>query len=192
MTTCARSYGVALNEVYSPIKYDRKDQYLDPVTNCEMAQQQITWLIRRGDLILSDDKKETEKEFLFHFKDTDERKFSLPVYEYPDEDDDVPERFATGENGKIFRIDNYRKYILTISKELVKASVLNCDLSSIPLVEFDRYQNPQTRRAFYIAYLMCKVTLSGAWLEVAIHLKGKQICTTKIENVQNAGGARSS
>jgi hypothetical protein len=100
MSTCSRSYGVALNEVYSPIKYDRKDQYLDPVTNCEMAQQQITWLVRRGDLILSDDKKVIEKEFLFHFKETDERKFSLPVYEYPDEDDDVPERFATGENGK--------------------------------------------------------------------------------------------
>ena len=78
---------------------------------------------------------------------------------------------------------------LTLCEELVKAAVLNCDLSSIPLGDFDRYQNQQTRRPFYIAYLMCKVVLSGTCLEVSIQFKGKEICTTRIDNVQNASAA---
>jgi hypothetical protein len=86
--------------VYSVYKYDRRDRYTDLMTNNDMAQQQLTWLIRRGDLILSDARTETEKEFKFHFLETDDRKFSLPIYEYPHDDDDVPDRFETGQNGK--------------------------------------------------------------------------------------------
>lgn len=59
----------------------------------------ITDLIRRGDLVLSDEKRESEKEFMFPFSDTDDRKFKLPIYEYPDDDDDAPERYETGQNG---------------------------------------------------------------------------------------------
>lgn len=86
--------------MYSVYKYDRRDRYTDSVTNNVMAQQQLTWLIRRGDLIHSGVRKETEKEFIFHFQETDDRKFSLPIYEYPHDDDDVPDRFETGQNGK--------------------------------------------------------------------------------------------
>jgi hypothetical protein len=99
--TCSRSYGVALDELYSVYKYDRRDTYTDPVTDRVMAQKQLTWLIRRGDLLLSDAKKVTEKEFMFPFQETDDRKFKLPIYQYQgdDEDDDVPDRFETGQHG---------------------------------------------------------------------------------------------
>jgi hypothetical protein len=99
MSTFSRSYGIALDEVNSVYKYDRRDWFTDEVTNTVMAQKQLTWLIRRGDLLLSDAKKETEKEFMFPFQETDDRKFKLPIYEYPGDDDDVPDRFETGQHG---------------------------------------------------------------------------------------------
>jgi hypothetical protein len=86
-----------LNESYSRYKYDRRDRYTDPVTNNVMAQKQITWLIQIGDLLLSDAKRETEKEFIFPFQKTEDLKFKLPIYEYPD--DDLPDRFETAQAG---------------------------------------------------------------------------------------------
>jgi hypothetical protein len=97
MTTCPKSYGIVLNEGYSRYKNDRRDQYTDVLTNHVMAHRQLVWLIRRGDLLLSDAKKETEKEFILPFQKTDDLKFKLPIYEYPD--DDLPDRFETGEEG---------------------------------------------------------------------------------------------
>lgn len=97
MTTCPKSYGIVLNESYSGYKYDRRDRYTDSITNNVMAHKQLTWLIRRGDLLLSDAKRETEKEFIFPFQSTDDLNFKLPIYEYPD--DDLPDRFETAQAG---------------------------------------------------------------------------------------------
>jgi hypothetical protein len=57
-------------------------------------------LIRRGDLLLSNAKREEQKDFMFRFQEKDERKLKVPIYEYPDDDDDIPERFETGQNGE--------------------------------------------------------------------------------------------
>lgn len=97
LSTCSKSYGVNLNEMDSIHKYSREDVYVDPVTNNAMARTQLTWLIRKGDLILSDEKREAEKEFMHTFSDPDDRKFKLPIYEYAD--DDLPDRYETGQNG---------------------------------------------------------------------------------------------
>lgn len=98
LTTCAKNYGVVLNEMDSIHKYNRNDTYIDPVTNNTMAKKQITWLIRKGDLISSDEKRDAaEKEFMHTFSGSDDGKFQLPIYEYAD--DDLPDRFETGQNG---------------------------------------------------------------------------------------------
>lgn len=100
MSTCSRSYGIVIKETYSVHNLNQRGVSMDPVTNNIIAQEQLTWLIRRGDLLLSDEHKKTEKHFKHNFLETDPRNFKFPVYEYPDDDDDVPERFETGENGK--------------------------------------------------------------------------------------------
>jgi len=177
-STCSRSYGVALNETYSVYKYDPKDWYTDSVTNNLTAHKQLTWFLRRGDLLLPADekenKKETKKEFMFPFYETDDRKFKLPIYVYPDDDDDVPYRFETGQN------------------ELVEVAILNCDLSSIPTSNFERFENPKSRRPYYIAYLICKILLSGTSLEVEIQWNGRRICKIEIKDVENPGSSSSS
>jgi hypothetical protein len=106
MSMCPRSYGIVLNEAYSARKFDSRDQVVDPLTNKLMAQGQITWLIRRGDLLLSDATKETIKQFTYTFPENAERTFNFPIYEYPDDDDDVPDRYETGQNGKLTKSPN--------------------------------------------------------------------------------------
>ena len=96
MTTCPTSYGIVLNEGSLRSKYDPRDRYTDSVTNNVMAHKQLTWLIRRGDLLLSA-KRETKKEFMFPFQKLNDLKFKLPIYEYPD--DDLPDRFENAQEG---------------------------------------------------------------------------------------------
>lgn len=56
-----------------------------------MAKGQFTWLMRKGDLLLSDAPKEVEQEINFNFGETDSRVLQLPIYGYPD--DDLLDRF---------------------------------------------------------------------------------------------------
>ena len=86
-----------LSHVYSGSKHDRRDHYTDSLTNRVMARGQLTWLIQKGDLLLSDTRKETEKEVAFNFRERDNRVFTLPIYEYPH--DDIPDRFENAQEG---------------------------------------------------------------------------------------------
>lgn len=97
MTACPKSYGIVCDETYSGHESDQRDRYTDSATNKVMVRKQLTWLIRKGDLLLSDAKTENEKEIKFPFQKPDDLKFKLPVYEYPD--DDLPDRFETAESG---------------------------------------------------------------------------------------------
>jgi hypothetical protein len=99
MEVCPRSYGVMLNRAYSGFRHNRKDRYTDPATNRVMAHGQMTWLIMKGDLVLSDKPKESEQEFSFKFKQDDNRVFNFSVYEYSD--DDLPDRFEIAQQGKV-------------------------------------------------------------------------------------------
>ena len=75
--------------------------------------------------------------------------------------------------------------LLTHYQELVEVAILNCDLSNIPITEFDRFENPKSRRPYYVAYLMCKILLAGTSLEVEIHWNERRVCNTKIKDVEN-------
>jgi hypothetical protein len=97
MRTSPRSFGIVLDEAYTPTKYSPKDQDTDVITNNVIAPKQITWLVKKGDLILSDEGKTSEKAFTFPFQEKSARKFGLPIYEY--EDDDLPDRFQSAREG---------------------------------------------------------------------------------------------
>ena len=98
MHKCPNNYGIIPNEVFSAAKNNRQDKYKDNVTNRDMARGQISWPIRKGDLLLSDETKVAEKECHFTFLETGNRKFKFSVYEYAD-DEDVPTRFQIAQNG---------------------------------------------------------------------------------------------
>jgi hypothetical protein len=99
MKTCPRSYGVMLHQGFSGAHHKRRDRYDDVTTGKPLAHGQLTWLISKGDLLLSDEPKEAQREFGFNFRDNNSRVIDLPIYEYSD--DDVPDVYATAQDGKL-------------------------------------------------------------------------------------------
>jgi hypothetical protein len=97
--TCPRSYGIMLNQAFSRSKHGRRDLYTDLTTNRVMVRGQMAWLIKKGDLVLSDEPKEAEHSFSFKILPNDAKLFPFAIYEYPD--DDLPERYETAQNGML-------------------------------------------------------------------------------------------
>jgi len=63
---------------------------------------------------------------------------------------------------------SYQENVADNFSELKVACVLKCDLSSIPLHEFERATNPKTKKTFYIADLICRMELAGSEVVVKI------------------------
>jgi hypothetical protein len=97
MNGAPRSYGVSFNAPYSDIIHTRKDRELDSLTKTAMAVGQLFWLIRKGDLILSDRPRETECTFERHFTENEARRGTVKIYSY--EQEDIPERLSTARSG---------------------------------------------------------------------------------------------
>jgi hypothetical protein len=89
------SYGIMWDE---PFKFgsDPRDKSIHPVTSMEMAAQQMTWLVRRGDSMLPGMREVIEKSIPYHYSGPT---LSIPVYEYAHPDDIVPKRFGNGRHG---------------------------------------------------------------------------------------------
>lgn len=99
MKTSQKSYGIVVDETASYM-YDEDDWYTHPLTKATMAGGQFSWLVRKGDVMLSEKTEVARKEFTRTFKASDGRKFDMAIYTYNDEDDDVPDRWKTGKLGK--------------------------------------------------------------------------------------------
>ena len=99
MNACPRSYGVSVSEPFSETRHRHQDLVVDPYTKAAMAKEQLMWLIKKGDLILSDDPKVVNQQFTKSFLETDLRKGQLPIYAY--DNDDIPERSFNSQNGKL-------------------------------------------------------------------------------------------
>ena len=100
MAKSMSSYGIVVNEPFSMYKYESRDRYIDQLSGREVARKQFAWLIRRGDVVLSDGTQIAEKEFSVSFEANKSLKFVLPIYIYNDEADAVPNRWETGQHGK--------------------------------------------------------------------------------------------
>jgi len=99
MTACPQSYGISVNEPFSDALHDDKDRIVDPVTKMLMAKDQLRWLIKKGDVILSDQPKVTRKWFTISFQEGGPRNGTIPIYSY--DYDDLPERCCDSLNGKL-------------------------------------------------------------------------------------------
>ena len=104
MSACPRSYGVSVSESFSEIHHGIRDRFVDLITEAPMAKEQLLWLIKKGDLILSDEPKVVTHIFNKSFTETELRAGTIPIYSY--DDDDIPERFANSERGKFICVDH--------------------------------------------------------------------------------------
>lgn len=53
MGACPESYGIVINEPFIEDAHDRNDRHLDEATGFWLAKDQLKWLIKKNDLILS-------------------------------------------------------------------------------------------------------------------------------------------
>lgn len=99
MSACVRSYGLSVNAPFSGVAHNTKDLVVDPLTNATMAKGQLKWLVKKGDLILSNRPKETSYTFTINFTETGSRKGNIPIYAY--DGDDLPDRLSNSRSGML-------------------------------------------------------------------------------------------
>lgn len=99
MSACARSYGVCPRVAYSEIVHDKRDLIEDPLTTTAMANDQLIWLIKKDDLILSSEPKEITADFIQNFTETSARAGTLVIYAYDGDRDRLPDRLVNSESG---------------------------------------------------------------------------------------------
>ena len=80
---------------------------------------------------------------------------------------------------------------LTHHQGLNEVFVLNCDFSTFPINEFDRFENPNNGCPYYTAHCICKLVLSGSILTVKIIWNGIQMCSTMIKDEQAIAESKS-
>jgi hypothetical protein len=111
MKTCERNYGLILNYgVAQSTGGGNRGHYTDLITNRIVSEGQLTWMIKKGDLLLSDTQKEVEEGFKLSFRENDNKVFTLPIYEYPD--DDRPDRYEIAQEGIPYSIPEAKDHRL--------------------------------------------------------------------------------
>jgi hypothetical protein len=99
MDFCPKSWGLMVTQEYTSSRHGSEyNTFTDSITNKKLADGKMVWLIKKGDLVLSDDPKVGTHRFTWSFKAHDTRNFHLPIYEYSK--DDIPDKFANSASGK--------------------------------------------------------------------------------------------
>jgi len=96
-SACRRNYAISVDQRFSDIDHDKRYRAAHPQTNQMVATGQLIWLFSKGDLILSDEPKVVQQAITTTFNELGERKGSLRIYSY--DDDDRPERIQDSTNG---------------------------------------------------------------------------------------------
>lgn len=90
MSACPRSYGISVDEQFSEIDHDSRDRTQDPYSKQDLAKDQLKWLIKQGDLILSDEKREVTTPIEKAFLEPGSMVSNVAIYTY--KEDDLPTR----------------------------------------------------------------------------------------------------
>ncbi|KAE8452931.1 hypothetical protein EG329_013203 [Mollisiaceae sp. DMI_Dod_QoI] len=156
MTACDRSYGVSYNAPFSDIAHDREDHYLDLISKTAMAEDQLMWLVKKDDLILSDEPKEATATFTKKVVNKDSTKGTIPIYVYDGCRDRIPDRLADAEN------------------ELKKIHMIKYDLKDISLREFPRSKPAGRGSSFYVVSLSLTLGLKLGKIHLRLNLRDEK------------------
>jgi hypothetical protein len=85
MRKCRRHYGTPASEPFNAFKHSEEDAYIDEHTGEKYAKGQMTWLINKGDPLLSASPRHAEVELCRTFGFTDSRVFKARLAESTEE-----------------------------------------------------------------------------------------------------------
>lgn len=95
---CPHYYGIAQDQ--EEPKGTGKQQYQDPVTGKILGRNRLSWVIHQGDLVLLSSLECQETLLAFRFRERDPRTFTIPVYKYLEEDNNLPRRVRENDIGE--------------------------------------------------------------------------------------------
>lgn len=99
MSRCPRSYGVLVRKPYSKVEHDTADLRKDHALGTDMAEDQLQWLVKKGDLVLSNEDMEVSIAFERNLTQAGPKNGSVAIYAY--DFDDLPTSFSTSRNGTV-------------------------------------------------------------------------------------------
>jgi len=99
MVECDRSYGIRIDEPFSELLHTTQDSYRNPFDGRQKAQDQMLWLVKRGDLLLSGEMMNMEATFNRRYLPQDDELVTTLV-EY--RGSDAPQRFSDLQQCKVF------------------------------------------------------------------------------------------
>ena len=98
-TACPRHFGISVSEQFSRITHEEKDVIVNPVTNSQIVEGQLLWMLSKADLVLSDSPTTVNQVISSSFREADVGKRKLTIYSYSD-DDDRPIKIQNSLDGK--------------------------------------------------------------------------------------------
>ncbi|KAN0071918.1 hypothetical protein V8E54_009647 [Elaphomyces granulatus] len=170
MSACSRSYGVSVSESFSETRHDIQDRIVDPITEAPMAKEQLLWLIKKGDLILSNKPKVHVVTEIFNktFSKTEPRTGTIPIYSY---DDHYPPETI---------------YEPEYEHGLAVVCILEYDLTNIPLRDFRRIASRGNNMPFYATFLELTLKFDLQLLNIELSCKGMLLCSETISLAENS------
>lgn len=98
-----RHFGIIANEQFTRINHhDGQDLHVNPLTNVQMAQNQLLWLINKGDAIFSDEPVVVTHSLSKAFSEKGSKFVKVTVYAYFDDEKHRPTRLKGATDGMYF------------------------------------------------------------------------------------------
>jgi len=160
MSACPRSYGISADIAFSEISHDPEDRIRDSLTKKDVARDQLLWLIKKGDLILSDQVREVSKILEVDFEATKLKRVSIPIYAY--DDVDLPDSLKSARNEPSFS----------------EISSLDYDLTNVPLGYSQVTRGIGRRPKIRTAALELNIRVCPSRLRVSLRI-GSQLISTE-------------
>jgi hypothetical protein len=179
--SCPSNYGIAINEDYQTSWIRLEDLDLDDVLDKRTSKQQLSWLLKRGDLILLSKPYKNKETAIFSFTDDDPRMFEIPVYEYTDDDDWLPTHVEGREGGEFPCIVKIKHILMTI--DLVPVTTLEIDLNKYDIQKFPSRKHK--KGVYRIAVFNVTMELKNGALTLEVFWKGQSVCQYAHKNPMN-------
>jgi hypothetical protein len=80
------SYGIVVSQSFSSYLHTGQESYIDPFDNGRKVQDQVAWMIKKGDLILSNKAKHEQIVFCRRFRARDPKVFINRFVSYVGDD----------------------------------------------------------------------------------------------------------
>ena len=100
---CRHNYAVCFDQLYSNTFHVEKD--MTQIHGATYAQSQLTWLLNKGDLVLSDQPRKEEVSFQLTLRDLSAGKTQLEIFRNSDDEDQRPRRYQNAKEGRSIRLD---------------------------------------------------------------------------------------